>query len=327
LKEEKGYMGAYAIRRLLWIPVTVILATIVVFLLVRFIPGDIIDTIQAQMEANGGTGMIDRAAVEHTLGLDVPVYVQYGRWIRNIVFHGDLGNSLRTQLPITPLIINRVPITFELGLMGILIGLIISLPIGVYAAIRQDTIPDYILRSIAIILISVPSFWIGTLIVLYPSIWWGWTPPMEFVSFFKDPLGNLGMMIIPALVLGTGQTGGTMRMTRTMMLEVLRQDYIRTAWSKGLSERIVVIRHAIKNAFIPIVTMVGGGIPMLVGGSVIIEQIFNLPGMGRLMYDSLMARDYPIVSAINLILATLVIATNLLVDLTYGWLDPRIHYQ
>jgi peptide/nickel transport system permease protein len=327
LKEEKGYMGAYAIRRLLWIPVTVILATIVVFLLVRFIPGDIIDTIQAQMEANGGTGMIDRAAVEHTLGLDVPVYVQYGRWIRNIVFHGDLGNSLRTQLPITPLIINRIPITFELGLMGIIIGLIISLPIGVYAAIRQDTIPDYILRSIAIILISVPSFWIGTLIVLYPSIWWGWTPPMEFIPFFKDPLGNLGMMIIPALVLGTGQTGGTMRMTRTMMLEVLRQDYIRTAWSKGLSERIVVIRHAIKNAFIPIVTMVGGGIPMLVGGSVIIEQIFNLPGMGRLMYDSLMARDYPIVSAINLILATLVIATNLLVDLTYGWLDPRIHYQ
>ena len=320
-------MGAYAIRRLLWIPVTVILATIVVFLLVRFIPGDIIDTIQAQMEANGGTGMIDRAAVEHTLGLDVPVYVQYGRWIRNIVFHGDLGNSLRTQLPITPLIINRIPITFELGLMGIIIGLIISLPIGVYAAIRQDTIPDYILRSIAILLISVPSFWIGTLIVLYPSIWWGWTPPMEFIPFFKDPLGNLGMMIIPALVLGTGQTGGTMRMTRTMMLEVLRQDYIRTAWSKGLSERIVVIRHAIKNAFIPIVTMVGGGIPMLVGGSVIIEQIFNLPGMGRLMYDSLMARDYPIVSAINLILATLVIATNLLVDLTYGWLDPRIHYQ
>jgi len=319
-------MGAYAIRRLLWIPVTVILATIVVFLLVRFIPGDIIDTIQAQMEANGG-GTIDRPAIERALGLDVPVYVQYGRWISNIVFHGNLGTSLRNQQPITPLIINRIPLTFELGLMGIIIGLLISLPIGVYAAIRQDTVPDYILRSIAILLISVPSFWIGTLVVLYPSIWWGWTPPMEFISFFKDPLGNLGMMIIPALVLGTGQTGGTMRMTRTMMLEVLRQDYIRTAWSKGLSERIVVIRHAIKNAFIPIVTMVGGGIPMLIGGSVIIEQIFNLPGMGRLMLDSLFARDYPIVSAINLIFATLVIATNLLVDLTYGWLDPRIHYQ
>ena len=278
------------------------------------------------MEANGG-GTIDRPAIERALGLDVPVYVQYGRWISNIVFHGNLGTSLRNQQPITPLIINRIPLTFELGLMGIIIGLLISLPIGVYAAIRQDTVPDYILRSIAILLISVPSFWIGTLVVLYPSIWWGWTPPMEFISFFKDPLGNLGMMIIPALVLGTGQTGGTMRMTRTMMLEVLRQDYIRTAWSKGLSERIVVIRHAIKNAFIPIVTMVGGGIPMLIGGSVIIEQIFNLPGMGRLMLDSLFARDYPIVSAINLIFATLVIATNLLVDLTYGWLDPRIHYQ
>ena len=320
-------MGAYAIRRLLWIPVTVILATIVVFLLVRFIPGDIVDTIQAQMQDQGGTGVIDRAAIEHALGLDVPVYTQYGRWIRNIVLQGNLGKSLRTQLAITPMIANRIPITFELGLMGIFIGLIISLPIGVYSAIRQDTIPDYILRSIAIILISVPSFWIGTLVVLYPSIWWGWTPPMEFIPFFKDPLGNLGMMIIPALVLGTGQTGGTMRMTRTMMLEVLRQDYIRTAWSKGLTERIVVIRHAIKNAFIPIVTMVGGGIPMLIGGSVIIEQIFNLPGMGRLMYESLMGRDYPIVSAINLMFAALVIFTNLFVDLTYGWLDPRIHYQ
>ena len=320
-------MGAYAIRRLLWIPVTVILTTIVVFLLVRFIPGDTIDMIQAQMEASGGAGAIDRTAIRHALGLDVPVYVQYGRWVSNIVVHGDMGKSLRTQLPITPQILNRIPLTFELGLMGILVGLLISLPIGVYAAIRQDTITDYILRSIAILLISVPSFWIGTLVVLYPSIWWGWTPPMEFISFFKNPLGNLGMMIIPALVLGTGQTGGTMRMTRTMMLEVLRQDYIRTAWSKGLSERIVVLRHAVKNAFIPIVTMIGAGIPSLVGGSVIIEQIFNLPGMGRLMLDSLSGRDYPIVSAINLIMAVLVIFTNLFVDLTYGWLDPRIHYQ
>ena len=320
-------MGAYVIRRLLWIPVTIILTTVVVFLLVRFIPGDIVDTIQAQMAANGGAETVDRNAIEHALGLDVPVYVQYGRWIGKIVVHGDMGTSLRTQQAITPQILKHIPLTFELGLMGILVGLVISLPIGVYAAIRQDTITDYILRSIAILLISVPSFWIGTLVILYPSIWWGWTPPMEFISFFKNPLGNLGMMIIPALVLGAAQTGGTMRMTRTMMLEVLRQDYIRTAWSKGLSERVVVLRHAIKNAFIPIVTMIGAGIPTLIGGSVIIEQIFNLPGMGRLMYDSLLGRDYPIVSAINLIMAILVIFTNLFVDVTYGWLDPRIHYQ
>jgi peptide/nickel transport system permease protein len=320
-------MGAYAMRRLLWIPVTLLLTTIVVFLLVRFIPGDIVDTIQAQMVDNGGAGAIDRPAIEHALGLDVPVYTQYGRWIGNIVFHGNMGKSLRTQLPITPQIVSRIPITFELGLMGIIVGLLISLPIGVYAAIRQDTITDYILRSIAILLISIPSFWLGTLVVLYASLWWGWTPPMEFISLFKNLPGNLGMMIVPALVLGAAQTGGTMRMTRTMMLEVLRQDYIRTAWSKGLSERVVVLRHAVKNAFIPIVTMIGAGIPSLIGGSVIIEQIFNLPGMGRLMYESLMGRDYPIVSAINLILAVLVVVTNLGVDLTYGWLDPRIHYQ
>jgi peptide/nickel transport system permease protein len=320
-------MGAYAIRRLLWIPVTVILTTMIVFLLVRFIPGDIVDLIQAQMAANGGGDTIDRAAVEKALGLDKPVYAQYGIWASNIVLHGNMGKSLRTGLPITPEILRRVPITFELGIMATLIGVIIAIPIGVYSAMRQDSILDYILRSGAILAMSVPSFWIGTMVVLYPSIWWGWTPPMEFISFAKDPLGNLGMMIIPAVVLGTMSTGGAVRMIRTLMLETLRQDYIRTAWSKGLGERIVVIRHAMKNAMIPIVTMYGGVIPGLVGGSVIMEQIFNLPGMGRLMLDALNNRDYPIVSAINLILATLVICSNLLVDLTYGWLDPRVHYQ
>jgi peptide/nickel transport system permease protein len=150
---------------------------------------------------------------------------------------------------------------------------------------------------------------------------------MVYIPFIKNPMGNLGMMIIPAAILGSQQTGSTMRMTRTMMLETLRQDYIRTAWSKGLSERIVVTRHAMKNALIPVVTMVGSGIPSLVGGAVIIEQIFNLPGMGRLMMDALQTRDYPIISAVNVIMATIVIANNLLIDLTYGWLDPRIHYK
>jgi peptide/nickel transport system permease protein len=211
--------------------------------------------------------------------------------------------------------------------MGIIIGLLISLPIGVYSAIRQDTPADYVLRSIAILMISVPSFCVATVVVLFGALWFHRSPPLEYIPFLKDPLGNLGMMIIPAIILGIGQTGTTMRMTRTMMLEVMRQDYIRTAWSKGLAERIVVLRHAIKNAFIPIVTIIGAGIPSLIGGSVIIELIFNLPGMGRFMLDSLSSRDYPIVSAINLMLAILVIVTNLFVDLAYGWLDPRIHYQ
>ena len=320
-------MGAYAVRRALLIPVTVILASMLVFLLVRFIPGDIVDLIQAQMAANGGGDTIDRAAVERALGLDVPVYVQYARWASRIVLHGNMGVSLRTNLPITPEIIRRIPITFELSLMATIIGAVIAIPIGLYSALRQDTIIDYILRSGAILLMSVPSFWIGAMVVLYPSIWWGWTPPMEYIYFNKDPIGNLTMMIIPAMVLGSMGTGGTVRMMRTLMLETLRQDYIRTAWSKGLTERIIVFRHAMKNAMIPIVTMYGGVIPGLLGGSVIMEQIFNLPGMGRLMLDALQNRDYPIISAINLMMAIIIICNNLLIDMTYGWLDPRIHFQ
>jgi len=320
-------MGAYVIRRLLWIPVTVILVSMVVFLLVRFIPGNVVDLIIAEIQPSAGTAVIDRAAIEHELGLDVPVYVQYGRWVSNIVTKGSLGYSLNGHRDIAAEIMHRLPVTMELGVMGLIIGIIISIPIGVYAAIRQDTIPDYILRSLAILLISVPSFWIGTMIMIYPSIWWGWSPPMELIQFSKNPLGNIGMFLLPAIVLGTGLTGTAMRMTRAMMLETLRQDYTRTAWAKGLTERAIVIRHAMKNALIPVVTIIGMQLPLIIGGSVIIEQIFVLPGIGRLLLEALNQRDYPIVSGINLVFATFVIVVNLLVDLTYGWLDPRIHYQ
>jgi peptide/nickel transport system permease protein len=322
-------MGAYAIRRLTWIPITIILTSMFVFSLVRFIPGSVVDLIVAQIQAGAGQGIavVDRAQIEHSLGLDKPIYVQYGKWVENIVIHGSLGTSLNNDQDIAQEIMQRLPVTFELGLMAIIIGIIISIPIGVFAAMRQDSIPDYVLRSVAILLISVPGFWLGTMIMIYPSIWWGWSPPMQLISFAKDPIGNLGMFLIPSLVLGTGMTGASMRMTRTMMLEVLRQDYIRTAWAKGLNERVIIIRHALKNALIPVITIIGMQLPILVGGSVIIEQIFVLPGIGRLLLEALSARDYPIVSGVNLILATFVIFVNLAVDLTYGWLDPRIHYQ
>ena len=319
-------MGAYASRRLLWAAVTVILTSMIVFLLLRFIPGNIINIIQANMAANGG-GLIDRAAISKLLGLNVPVYVQYTRWITGIVLHGNLGSSLMNSRPITPLIVQRIPLTFELCLMSLIIVLLISIPIGIYAAVRQDTILDRILRSFAIILMSVPNFVIAGIITFYVFIWWHYFTPLVFISIGKDPLGNLGMMIMPALALGSQQTGGTMRVMRTMMLETLRQDYIRTAWAKGLRERVVVIRHALKNALIPVITMVGGWIPILIGGSVIIEYIFNLPGVGRLLFDALNNRDYPMISAITLILSVFVVLSNLLVDLAYGWLDPRIHYQ
>jgi len=320
-------VGAYVARRLLWIPITVFLISIVVFLLVRFLPGNVIDLLISQLQPSAGQMHVTRAAIAHSLGLDVPVYVQYGRWVGNIIAHGSLGNSLMGNQPILPSIEAALPVTAELGILAIIFSIIISIPIGVYSAIRQDTIQDYIWRGISVLFISVPAFWIGTMIMIYPAIWWGWSPPMQLIPFFKDPAGNLGMFILPALVLGVTMTGGTMRMTRTMMLEVLRQDYIRTAWSKGLKERVVVTRHAMRNALIPVITIIGMQIPMIVGGSVIIEQIFSLPGLGRLMLAAINERDYPTVSGINVFVAVFVIIINILVDIAYGWLDPRIHYQ
>ncbi len=317
-------MRAYIIRRLLLIIPTLFILSILVFLSVRFIPGDVIDAMLAQMEMYGG---IDREALERRLGLDVPVYVQYGRWIGNIFRHGSLGESLMGRGAVEEKIIDRLPVTIELGVMAIVIGLLIALPVGIYSAIRQDTAADYVGRSAAIIGLATPNFWLGTMVMIFPAIWWGWAPPLEWVPFTEDPLGNLGVFIIPSLILGTASAAATMRMTRTMMLEVLRQDYIRTAWSKGLKERVVIMRHAVKNALIPVVTLIGLQLPLLVGGSVIMEKIFALPGLGRLMLDALNNRDYPVVSGVNLVFATAVVGINLIIDLIYPYLDPRVRYS
>ena len=220
-----------------------------------------------------------------------------------------------------------MPVTVELAVMAIVIGQLIALPVGVYSAMRQDTPADYVGRSIAIIGMATPNFWLALMVVLYPVIWWGWSPPMELIPFTEDPLGNLGMFIIPALIMGTALSAGMMRLTRTMMLEVLRQDYIRTAWAKGLKERVVITRHAVKNAFIPIVTAIGAELPMLVGGSVIMENIFNLPGLGQLFLNSVEARDYRVISGVNLVYAFVVMGSNLFIDLLYPYLDPRVRYS
>ena len=211
--------------------------------------------------------------------------------------------------------------------MAIVIGLVIALPVGIYSAMRQDTAADYAGRSVAIIGLATPNFWLGTMVMLYPAIWWGWSPPIEMIAFTEDSLGNIGMFLIPSLILGTASAAATMRMTRTMMLEVLRQDYIRTAWAKGLRERVVVLRHSVKNALIPVVTLIGLQLPILIGGSVIMENIFSLPGLGRLLLTALDTRDYPMVSGVNLFFATAVVLFNLLIDLLYTWLDPRVRYD
>ena len=333
-------MRAYIIRRLLLIIPTMFLVSLLVFFPIRFIPGDVIKIMlgehEWQMEGGLGGGEDLLEILRRDLGLDVPVHVQYGRWLgvaRNKdgefagLLQGNLGESLWTRRPVTEDILPRIPTTFVLGVMAIIIGLLISLPIGIYSAIRQDTWGDYVGRSVAIICISVPAFWVGTMIFIFPAIWWDWSPPVHYVAFVEDPLANLGMLIIPAVVLGMAMGGITMRMTRTMMLEVLRQDYIRTAWSKGLKERVVVIRHALKNALIPVVTIVGQRIPFLIGGSVIVETIFALPGMGRLMVFVLNQRDYTVLAGINIMIASAVLMVNLIVDLTYAYLDPRVHYE
>ena len=320
-------MHRYLIRRLLMMIPTLFIISIIVFLMISLIPGDVIDSMMQQGFAKRAGGGLDREALERALGLDVPMYVQYGRWIGDIFLHGSLGDSLRTGEPVVTTIFGKVATTVELGLMAIVISVMLALPIGIYSAIRQDTVGDYTGRSIAIIFIAVPSFWIATMIMLYPSIWWGWSPPVALIPFREDPLGNLGQFFIPSFILGMAMAGTTMRMTRTMMLEVLRQDYIRTAWSKGLKERLVVRRHALKNALIPVVTIVGAELPVLVGGAVIIEQIFALPGIGRLLLVSLSDRDYTLVSGVNLVIASGVVVANLLVDISYAYLDPRVRYR
>jgi peptide/nickel transport system permease protein len=320
-------MTAYLIRRLLLIVPTLFLVTVLVFLTIRLIPGDVIDLMMSQNMFETMRGReVNEAAIRQRLGIDQPIYVQYGKWISGAV-RGDLGNSMWTDRPVTQELAARLPVSIELGILGIAVGLLIAVPVGVYSGIRQDTWGDYLGRSFAIICIAVPNFWIATLVVVMPSIWWHWTPALQYIHLTADPWGNFRQFILPAAILGMALSGYTMRMTRTMMLEVLRQDYIRTAWSKGLRERLVITRHAMKNALIPVVTISTLQIPVLIGGEVIIEQIFSLPGIGRYFLDAIANRDYTIVSGINLVVATVVLANNLLTDMTYGFLDPRVHYK
>ena len=319
-------MTNYIVKRLLLLIPTIFFVSVIIFFLVRFVPGSAVDVIMSPL-SQGGAIQVDRAAIEHALGLDVPAHIQYVRWIGNIFLHGDLGTSIIQGKPVLEMVLAKVPVTLELGLLALVISTLIGLPIGIYSAVRQDTWGDYFGRTIAILMISIPIFWTATLVMIYPALWWGWAPPMKLIPFTENPLGNLGMFLIPAAILGMSTAGGLMRLTRTMMLEVMRQDYIKTAWAKGLTERVVIMRHAIKNAFIPVITILGVQVSMVIGGAVIIEDIFCLPGLGQLALTALNQRDYPLISAITLVTAVFVMLINLLVDLTYTWLDPRIRYQ
>lgn len=316
-------MQAYIARRLLALVPTLFFASLIVFIAMRLIPGDVIDLMMAQ---NDIATSQDRERIEAALGLDQPVLNQYVDWVGG-VFRGDLGRSLWQNTPVTEQLKATLPITFELGLLALIVALTVAIPIGIYSALRQDTIGDYVARSFSLIMLAVPSFWLGTLVMVFPSVWWRWSPPLEYTPFFQDPIANLSHMIIPAILLGLSMSAVTMRMTRTMMLEVLRQDYVRTARAKGLSEFMMIIRHALRNGLMPVVTLIGLQAPLLIGGAVILEQIFVVPGMGLLLLEAVFQRDYPVISGIFLIVGLGVLLINLCIDLSYGFLDPKVRHQ
>ena len=250
-------MRTYVIRRLLLFIPTLLILSMLVFFTVRLLPGDLVDILTAETQF-GVSSEEEKERLRAMMGLDVPAHVAYVRWVSGILLHGTLGPSLqRGNAPVEGKILSRVPVTLELGAAALIIGLVIALPVGIYSAVRQDSAGDYAGRSVAIFGLATPNFWLGLMVLIFPGNWWGWAPPLRLYPFSEDPLAHVGMFLIPGLILGTYLSAATMRMTRTMMLEVLRQDYVRTAWAKGLRERLVVIRHALKNALIPVVTLIG----------------------------------------------------------------------
>ena len=321
-------MGTYIVRRLLLVIPTLLIVTALTTIAIRLIPGDAVDVLVGQMDLSGKENRVElRARLEAELGLDAPIPVQYVRWWKDVLLHGDLGDSIFMGVSVKDQIKQRLPVTLEIGVLALIIAMLISFPIAIFSVVRQDTIGDYAFRSLAIIFISLPEFWVGIMVVVFPSIWWGWSPPIINISLWDDPIGNLKMYILPAAILGMGINGVNMRLMRTMMLEVVREDYIRTAYAKGLTERVVIFRHAVKNALIPVVTVIGLNVPVVIGGSIIIEQIFGLPGMGRLAVEAAFIRDYPTIIGVTLVYSFVVLLIILITDLSYAFLDPRIRYR
>lgn len=318
-------MQRYVIRRLLMAVPVLVGLSLVIFASIRVVPGDIIISLTADA---GNVPQEQRDALRKQLGLDKPAPVQYATWLGGML-RGDFGTSLWRGVPVMEDIRRTMPVTIELAVVALAIAILLAIPIGVVSAIRQDTWVDYVGRLFSIGALSMPDFWLGTMAVLYLSLWFGWTPPIAggFRSFLENPAVNVQLILLPSLILGLRLSASGMRMTRSAMLEVLREDYIRTAWSKGLRERSVVVRHALRNGLIPVITIFGSQLGLLLAGSVVMEQLFGLPGMGRLTFDAVSKRDYPQVQANVMIIGTIVVLLNLIVDLTYGWLDPRIRFS
>ena len=299
---------------------TLALVTLLVFSIIRLLPGDIVTLMMSEQGYAS-----DKAKLEQMMGLDQPFYRQYVTYVGRVL-QGDLGVSFWTKEPVLDEILRRLPVSVELAVLAMFFGLVIAVPTGIFSAVRQDTWLDYLFRTGAIGGLSVPGFWMATVVIVAASIWWQWVPPMRYTPFARDPVKNLSQLVLPAIILGLALSASVMRMTRSMVLEVLREDYVRTAWAKGLRERVVVIKHSLKNALIPVITILGIQVAQILGGTVIFESIFGLPGMGRFLFDAINQRDYPVIQGVNLLIVSVVVLINLIVDAFYAFLDPRIRY-
>ena len=315
-------MRYYILRRVLLAILVLWLVHLLVFSMVRMFPGDVVMMRLAQ-DATMTKESYERAKQE--LGIDRPFLVQYGETMADL-FRGDLGDSLLSGRPVKDELGDRVWLTLHLAILSLLIALVIAIPIGIISAIRQDTAADYGGRFISILGLSLPDFWTGVVAVLILSLWFHWLPPRGFEEIWIDPIKVFQQLGIPALIIGFRFSAIIMRMTRSSMLEVLREDYIRTAWSKGLSEQKVIVGHALKNSFIPVITLVGQQFSILLGGTVIIETIFLLPGVGNMTLDAVIFRDYTLVQGAVIFFGGIMVLMNLFVDISYAWFDPRIRY-
>jgi peptide/nickel transport system permease protein len=316
-------MYKYVARRVLLAVPVLVLSSLIVFGLMRVMPGDALTALMAE---SGNLGDKEMKKLRKDLGLDRPYYQQYALWVWQMVSLNP-GDSIFTNEPIPVALRKAIPVTVELATLAMILGLVIAIPIGVLSATRQDSASDYVGRVVGVSGLSLPDFWLGTLVITFAAIWFHWIPPIGYVSLWESPWRNLQQFLLPAAVLGFRLSAATMRMTRSTVLEVLREDYVRTAWAKGLAGRIVVYKHALKNALIPVVTIIGGQFGVLLAGTVVVETIFALPGMGRLTVEAILYRDYPVVQTNVMLVAGTLVTLNLLIDMTYAWLDPRIRYQ
>jgi peptide/nickel transport system permease protein len=302
--------------------VTLFGMSVVIFLLLRLAPGNIVDIL---FSTGGYVNPSERQAIERELGLDKPLWAQYVEWLRQLAA-GNLGKSYRYDLPAWEIIKPLIPVTLELAALSLIVAVVLGVPTGVISAVRQDTSLDYVLRVVSLAGLSMPSFWLGMVIILGLVSWLGWIPPVTYVRPNENLALHAVQFMLPALAVGYRSSALIMRITRSSLLEVLREDYVRTAWAKGQSKRVVIWRHALKNAILPVVTVIGIEFAFLIGGLVVTETVFNLPGLARFLVQAILWRDYPIVQNLVMLIAIVVILSNLFVDMLYGVLDPRVRY-